>query len=102
MSSATPGPIPIVRAGDNGQVSASEGTPLARQGSSGSYLGLSTSLGGGSFKEAMALSFGKDVAEYVNDCLELTIQLPRVLTRTLLVVDRLGCDDDCNTLICPP
>ena len=50
----------------------------------------------------MALSFGKDVAEYVNDCLELTIQLPRVLTRTLLVVDRLGCDDDCNTLISPP
>jgi len=65
MSSATPGPIPIVRAGDNGQANVSEGTPLARQSSSGSYLGLSASLGGGSFKEAMALSFGKDVAEYV-------------------------------------
>ena len=66
MSSTTPGPIPIVRAGDNGQSNASEGTPLARQSGPGSYLGLSASLGGGSFKEAMALSFGKDVAEYVH------------------------------------
>ncbi|WFD21441.1 Transcriptional regulator of ribosomal biogenesis proteins [Malassezia equina] len=65
MSSTTPGPIPIVRAGDNGQSNASEGTPLARQSGPGSYLGLSASLGGGSFKEAMALSFGKDVADFL-------------------------------------
>ena len=64
MTSATPGPIPIIRAGDNSSNAMSDGTPIARPGSSSSYLGLSAGLSGSSsFKEAMAVSFGKDVAE---------------------------------------
>lgn len=64
MTSATPGPIPIIRAGDNSSNAMSDGTPIARPSSSSSYLGLSAGLSGSSsFKEAMAVSFGKDVAE---------------------------------------
>lgn len=67
MTSATPGPIPIARGNDGLQNGNSEGSLTARPGgSAGSYMGLSGSLGGSSsFKESMALSFGKDVAEYV-------------------------------------
>lgn len=69
MTSATQGPIPIARGGDGIQNGNSESTAPTRFGASagaGSYLGMSGSLGGSSsFKESMALSFGKDVAEYV-------------------------------------
>lgn len=65
MTSATPGPIPIVRAGDNSSNGGvHDGTPLARTGNPGSYLGISAGLSGSSsFREAMAVSFGKDVAD---------------------------------------
>lgn len=67
---ATPGPIPIARNHENTSNSGSDGTPRVGQGASASsYMGLSASLGGGSFREAMALSFGKDVA----DLLEYTM-----------------------------
>lgn len=45
-----------------------DSTPTTRNslGWSGSYLGLGSSIGGSSsFRESMAISFGKDVAEYV-------------------------------------
>lgn len=67
MTSATQGPIPIARGGDGIDKTTSDSSVSARPGgSAGSYLGLSGSLGGSSsFRESMALSFGKDVAEYV-------------------------------------
>lgn len=69
MTSATQGPIPIARGGDGIQNGNNESPAPTRFGASagaGSYLGMSGSLGGSSsFKESMALSFGKDVAEYV-------------------------------------
>lgn len=65
MTSATPGPIPIIRSGETSNSNAMhDGTPMARTGTSSSYLGLSTGLSGSaSFREAMAVSFGKDVAD---------------------------------------
>lgn len=68
MTSATQGPIPIVRGGDDLDKGANDASVVSRPGgSAGSYLGISNSLGGpNSFKESMALSFGKDVAEYVH------------------------------------
>ena len=45
-----------------------DSTPTTRNslGWSGSYLGLGSSISGSSsFRESMAISFGKDVAEYV-------------------------------------
>ena len=69
MTSAAPGPIPIVRSGESPNNVMSDGTPLARGSNSGSYLGLGTSFSGNSFKDAMALSYGKDVA----DLLEYTM-----------------------------
>ena len=63
MTSGTPGPIPIARTSDGDDKAVSDANAAGRSGS-GSYLGLSASLGGsGSFKEAMAVSFGKDVAD---------------------------------------
>lgn len=62
MTSATQGPIPIAR----GEASSNGSGEGATSGRSGSYLGLSASFGGSnSFRDAMAISFGKDVAEYV-------------------------------------
>ncbi|WFD07599.1 Transcriptional regulator of ribosomal biogenesis proteins [Malassezia vespertilionis] len=67
MSSVTQGPIPIAKNGDSSHKDGNDSVMLTRTpGSAGSYLGLSTGMGGsGSFREAMAISFGKDVAEYV-------------------------------------
>ena len=65
MTSATQGPIPIIRSGEPTNSNAMhDGTPMARTNTSGSYLGLSAGLSGSaSFREAMAVSFGKDVAD---------------------------------------
>ena len=65
MTSATQGPIPIIRSGETTNSNAMhDGTPMARTNTSGSYLGLSAGLSGSaSFREAMAVSFGKDVAD---------------------------------------
>ncbi|PKI82967.1 hypothetical protein MVES_002815 [Malassezia vespertilionis] len=65
MSSVTQGPIPIAKNGDSSHKDGNDSVMLTRTpGSAGSYLGLSTGMGGsGSFREAMAISFGKDVAD---------------------------------------
>lgn len=60
-------PIPIARGGDGLDRSPDEASIPQRTGSSGSYLGVSAGLGGSSsLRESMAVSFGKDVAEYVH------------------------------------
>ena len=61
-------PIPIARAAQDSSSMEVDSTPTTRTslGWSGSYLGLGSSISGSSsFRESMAISFGKDVAEYV-------------------------------------
>ncbi|WFD29782.1 Transcriptional regulator of ribosomal biogenesis proteins [Malassezia sp. CBS 17886] len=64
MTGASQGPIPISKSGESTGSRAGDVSLPARSGGSASHLGLSTSIGGSSsFKEAMAISFGKDVAD---------------------------------------
>ena len=84
MSTEAQAPIPIARAPQDPDAMDVDSTPTTRNslGGSGSYLGLSSSVGGSSsFRESMAVSFGKDVAECV-----YTNEPPRILQRAVVVI----------------